>query len=83
MKKQKTTKQKVSIKNMPAYDPDSEVTSLAYTIPFWISLINRVLTNNLEKTSIDAKQNLKRELNELKFNVETLILHMEGNNDRL
>lgn len=81
MKKQKILQHKVSIKDLPEYDPDSEVTSLAYTIPFWISLLNKVLTNNFEHSSTSAKENLKRELQELKFNIETLILHMEENDD--
>lgn len=83
IKKQKIFEHQITIKDMPPYDPDAEVTSLAYTIPFWIGLINRVFTNNLENTSISARQNLKRILHELKFNIETLILHMEEINDKL
>lgn len=83
MKKRNFLKHKISIKDLPEYDPDSEVTSLAYTIPFWISLLNKVLANNFEHSSTFAKENLKRELQELKFNIETLILHMEENDDRL
>lgn len=83
VRKQRIFEHQISVKDMPPYDPDAEVTSLAYTIPFWIGLIDRVLTNNIENSSISARQNLKRILHELKFNIETLILHMEEINDKL
>lgn len=33
-----------SIKDMPAFDPDAEINSLALTVPSWISSINRTRT---------------------------------------
>lgn len=45
--KLKTSDMCPEIKRMPKYDPDSEISSLALTIPMWISSINR--TKSLAK----------------------------------
>jgi hypothetical protein len=34
-------KEKITVKDMPAYDPDAEISSLTLTIPSWISSIER------------------------------------------
>lgn len=62
-----TVKEKeISIKDMPEYDPDSEVASLALTIPSWISSINRVRNvSNLNVVSSHAKKRLFDELEQL------------------
>lgn len=51
------------IRRMPKYDPDAEVSSLALTIPSWISSINRAaLRTNFEKITPGASDKLKEQL---------------------
>ena len=53
----------VSIKDMPAYDPDAEISSLALTIPSWISTINRIHNaTTIGETSESARSRLKEML---------------------
>lgn len=55
-----------SIKDMPEYDPDAEVISLALTIPSWISFMKRIFNaNDMSKISNSAKSKLRNELNKL------------------
>lgn len=55
-----------SIKDMPQYDPDSEVASLALTIPSWISSMKRVSNvSDMSKVSDGAKSKLRNELDKL------------------
>jgi len=72
-----------SIKDMPAYDPDAELSSLIYTIPTWVQWINRTINADLEHCSNAAKDKLRKELHDLKYSIESLILIMEETNDRL
>lgn len=46
--KKKSSKEPI-IKQMPAYDPDAEISSLTLTIPTWISSMNR--TKSIAKFS--------------------------------
>ena len=51
---------KVTVKDMPKYDPDAEIVSLSFTIPSWIGSIDRVLSKvKFETTSEQARQKLK------------------------
>ncbi len=53
----------IQIKKVPAYDPDAEISSLALTIPSWISSIKRAETlADFDKTTLPARQNLLQEL---------------------
>lgn len=73
------TERRVTVKDMPKYDPDAEIVSLSFTIPSWIGSVDRVLDKvNFKNTSIQARQKLKSELNNLKFTVDTILLAMEG-----
>lgn len=73
------TEHKVTVKDMPKYDPDAEIVSLSFTIPSWIGSVDRVLDKvNFENTSMQARQKLKSELSNLKFTVDTILLAMEG-----
>lgn len=75
---------KASIKDMPAYDPDAEISSLALTIPSWISSIERTLSNaDFSKTSQKSMAKLKSELIELEYAFNSMILAMEESNGRL
>ena len=61
--KTKTSDMYPEIKRMPKYDPDAELSSLALTIPMWISSINR--TKSLAKfheASQDALTRLEQQL---------------------
>lgn len=65
----------VSVKNMPAYDPDAEILSLAFTIPSWVSSIDRTRTSaKLTEVSNDARSRLENELSRLKSIIDTMLL---------
>ena len=64
----------VSIKDMPAYDPDAEISSLTLTIPSWISSIDRVRqVCNISTTTYKARARLERALTELNYTVQTML----------
>ncbi|MDO4978404.1 MAG: hypothetical protein Q4E53_14235 [Eubacteriales bacterium] len=61
------------IKQMPAYDPDSEISSLTLTIPSWISSINRTLNSApYNNVSEEARNKLFIKLKDLKAAVNTI-----------
>ena len=60
-----------TIKDMPAYDPDGEVCSLALTIPSWIGSINRTQSvSDFTKVSESAGAKLIYELDRLVYTIE-------------
>ena len=72
---------KVTVKDMPSYDPDGEIMSLVYTIPSWIGSMERILNKqDINISTEDARQKLKNELQNLKYTADTLILAMEVEN---
>jgi len=73
-----TPKPLVSVKNMPSYDPDAEISTLSLTIPSWISSINRTgAAIDLSKVSDTARIKLKKELLVLKKTTESMLIAME------
>ena len=55
-----------SVKDMPAYDPDAEITGLTLTIPSWTSSITRIKKEqDLKNASDPAKSKLVTELENL------------------
>nr|WP_319489248.1 hypothetical protein [uncultured Caproiciproducens sp.] len=63
-----------SIKDMPSYDPDAEISSLALTIPSWVSSINRVKSaSNLGNTTDHARGRLVEELSSLKETIDYML----------
>ena len=63
-----------SIKDMPAYDPDAEVASLALTIPSWRSSIDRTRNGaNMHSVSGKAKAHLLQELTSLRNAVDQMV----------
>ena len=69
-----------SVKDMPEFDPDAEISSLTLTIPSWQSSIERTKnTADLTSVSPQAKGNLVRALNELSNTIADLLLEMEDN----
>ena len=66
------------IRKMPKYDPDAEISSLALTIPSWISSIERAAERtNFEKISFKASRKLKEQLNKLQGTVEKVSKYLE------
>ena len=65
---------KFSIKEMPDYDPNLEFSSLALTIPSWISSINRTKEKGFNSgISSEKRHQLEKELCNLRNAVESLI----------
>lgn len=63
-----------SVKDMPAFDPDAEISSLALTIPSWSSSIERTRNAaNLSIVSPKARGNLIKALNNLRSSVEEML----------
>ncbi|NLI52780.1 MAG: hypothetical protein GX417_00480 [Clostridiales bacterium] len=68
-----------SIKDMPAYDPDAEISSLVFTIPSWISSIDRVRSAaNFNDISDNARCKLEIELLKLKDTIESMMSAIKG-----
>ncbi|UQZ87860.1 hypothetical protein C4J81_00950 [Deltaproteobacteria bacterium Smac51] len=57
---------KVSVKDMPTFDPDAEISSLSLTIPSWISSLERTQeTANIALVSEKARDRLSAMLDDL------------------
>ena len=66
-------KTKMPIHKMPEYDPDAEVSSLALTIPSWISSTEHVNAHtDFNKITVEARENLLKQLNNLKQTIYTI-----------
>ncbi len=71
-----------SIKDMPADDPDAEVTGLALTIPSWSSSIERVKSKaDISAVSAKALVHLESALNNLQKNVSDMLDSIKEAND--
>lgn len=69
-----TTEPRTSVKDMPAFDPDSEVIGLTLTIPSWSSSIERVRTkSDLTIISPHARQGLINALQKLINSVDDML----------
>ena len=67
-----------SVKDMPQYDPDAEVSSLTLTIPSWQSSIERTKkTADLSGISDKARGNLIKALKGLRLTIGEMLLEME------
>ena len=63
----------IPIKQLPKYDPDAEISSLALTIPSWISSIRRATKNTkFDETTKKARDNLSTQLISLKAIIDEL-----------
>ena len=68
-----------SVKDMPEFDPDAEVSSLTLTIPSWQSSIERTKkAADLTIVSDKAKENLIKALRALGLTIVDLLKEMEG-----
>ena len=69
----------LSVKDMPAFDPDADINVLTLTIPSWSSSINRVRTKtDLSIVSAGAKDRLVTELRLLIQRVGEMLAAFEG-----
>jgi hypothetical protein len=67
------------IKQMPKYDPDEYVSSLALTIPSWSDTIRRVRErSNMEDVSPGAAKKLMFQLGILESNIQIIRTELEG-----
>ena len=63
-----------SVKDMPAYDPDAEITGLTLTIPSWASSIDRTRSKaDLRIVSDKARGRLAEALTELQHKVSDML----------
>lgn len=76
------TKNTALIKNMPEHDPDSMLSSLAYTIPSWINFIQRTMSeSDMTATTFSVRMNLEKQLNYLKKTLELFLVKLEVKNN--
>ncbi len=67
-----------SVKEMPEYDPDAEISGLTLTVPSWISSINRArAATDLNGTTASARLKLEQELLKLKETVDSILADMK------
>lgn len=67
--------QDLPIKQLPKYDPDAEISSLALTIPSWISSLNRTKKNTeFTSTTAQARSRLSAQLENLKSTIDDLLV---------
>lgn len=67
-----------SVKDMPKFDPDADITVLTLTIPSWSSSINRVRTKtDLSIVSPAARNDLARELHLLINHIKEMLSAIE------
>lgn len=63
-----------SVKDMPVFDPDAEVTELSLTLPSWSESIDRVLNHaNFKTVSATAKSNLTDVLYDLEDRITAIL----------
>lgn len=68
-----------SVKDMPEYDPDAEITGLTLTIPSWASSIERAMKNSdLKQISSQARINLSLALYDLQGKFSTILSAIRG-----
>lgn len=77
-KEQKSQKVIPEIRKLPEYDPDAEASSLSFTIPSWISSINRMKKNTVfENITSPARKKLQGQLISLMSEANNLYLALE------
>jgi len=64
---------RATIKDTPTYDPDAQIKALTYTIPSWVSMIERVFhVSDFNEISSSTRNSLAEELSKLTAAVETV-----------
>jgi len=65
---------KVKVKETPVYDPDADISSLTFTIPSWISSIERTFSLvDFNKITPKARTKIRDELNNLKSTIDIML----------
>ena len=63
-----------SVKDIPSYDPDAQVMALSFTIPSWVSIVDKTFMNaDFSAISLMARSKLKDELTGLKNITDAMI----------
>lgn len=64
----------VTVKDMPAFDPDAKVNSLALTIPYWISSIERTRSGvEFSLMTSEGRDRLEQQMSFLQKTVEKML----------
>ncbi|HRX08057.1 MAG TPA: hypothetical protein P5559_02685 [Candidatus Limiplasma sp.] len=70
-----------SVKDMPSYDPDAEISSLTLTIPSWCSSLSRAISHaDLQAVTDHARKNLHHELFRLMKTIQGILDDLQENN---
>ena len=82
MKKPSAAEKKIAkattIKDMPVFDPDAEINSLALTIPSWISSIDRTQSAaQFPLLTIKGKKQLEHQLYQLQKAIQIMLHALE------
>lgn len=71
--------QEITVKDMPAFDPDAEILSLSLTIPSWISSIDRTqAAADIHLVSTHARENLIQMLGKLRETADRMLSMVGG-----
>ena len=64
----------LNVKEMPEYDPDTEVKGIIYTLPMWANALDSMIQRTkMELVTDEIKGYLKRGLRELSDHIETIL----------
>ena len=64
----------ITVKDTPAYDPDSQISGLTFTVPSWVSAIEKVIMNtNFSEISAAAREKFSKEIKALKDTIEIIL----------
>jgi hypothetical protein len=64
---------RISIKDTPTHDPDAQVNALSYTVPSWVSMVERTFdASDFKVVSVNARDRLSIELSKLSATIETI-----------
>jgi hypothetical protein len=70
-----------SVKDMPSYDPDAEISSLTLTIPSWCSSLSRTISHaDLKAVTDHARKNLHHALFQLMKTIQGILDDLQENN---
>lgn len=74
----------VKVKETPIYDPDADISSLSYTIPAWVSSIERTFSLvDFNKITPQARSRVQGELKKLKETIDIMLEATEVRNGEL
>ena len=73
-RKKVDTPARISVKDTPTYSPDAQVNALSYTIPSWVSMVEKTFTHSdFSEISLSARGRLNEELNRLISTAESVM----------